>query len=328
MFSVPALIIFLVLAPLVWMFGRGGLALLLGIRVNRITWGIPLRALTVMSTTRYGVEYRISAIPIGVFVQLDAMAATWRRFLVVFGGPLAVGLVGYYVLFADVLVQSPDTVPASLIGEVEPNGPAEGAGLERGDRVIEIDGVETVTFRELAYVVGRRPGESVDFVVERGEDRLVIEVKLGERTDFVGARLGRLGVVADGSAPGVAARNRLANAFIDTNRRLKVLTRLVWEWLFGGQTRVGLGGPVLVGAQNSPSPTQWEVVAPTVGWWLLLLALLSLLPIPPFAASEVVFLGIERVIGRTLPARVRVVAHVLGASLLTLWVIAELASLS
>lgn len=70
------------------------------------------------------------------------------------------------------------------------------------------------------------------------------------------------------------------------------------------------------------SPSAWTVMPALVGCWCILLGLLSALPLPPFAASEVVFIGVEALRRRRLPESARSLAQLIGfaalASLLAL----------
>ena len=68
---------------------------------------------------------------------------------------------------------------------VVPGGPAEGAGLERGDLVVSVDGHPVKTLRQLYRTLWQRgPGDRVDLQVLREEAIRVIEVVAGDRYDF------------------------------------------------------------------------------------------------------------------------------------------------
>jgi regulator of sigma E protease len=74
-----------------------------------------------------------------------------------------IGLIGYF----------PELLP--VIGAIEP-GPAQRAGMQVGDRLVEIDSRPVSTWEELVAVVSRSPGQPLQVVVERKGARLGFEV--------------------------------------------------------------------------------------------------------------------------------------------------------
>lgn len=70
----------------------------------------------------------------------------------------------------------------ALIAEVTPGGPASGTDLRAGDVVTAIDGEPVRDSGDLLGALrGRKPGDTVELTVARGEEGLSIEVRLGER---------------------------------------------------------------------------------------------------------------------------------------------------
>jgi membrane-associated protease RseP (regulator of RpoE activity) len=69
------------------------------------------------------------------------------------------------------------------VGVISDDSAAAAAGVQVGDRVVAIDGVDVATFEEFSDVVVERPGESVPVVLERSGERLTVEVEIGRRED-------------------------------------------------------------------------------------------------------------------------------------------------
>jgi len=117
------------------------------------------------------------------------------------GGEIRRGYLG--VRAADVTSQVAEELdlPAdegALIQDVAPGGPADRAGLrgasgplgaglgEGGDLIVAVDGEPIGNSTDLvAAIEDRRPGETVEIELFRGDERRTIEVKLGERPDTV-----------------------------------------------------------------------------------------------------------------------------------------------
>lgn len=82
---------------------------------------------------------------------------------------------GYLGLVADA------TENAVIVHMAHTGGPADLAGLRRGDRLISAGGVELTNLDDLAGVLGKLPpGARVDFIVERGGENRKVVVVLGE----------------------------------------------------------------------------------------------------------------------------------------------------
>jgi len=67
-------------------------------------------------------------------------------------------------------------VEGAVVGAVRPGTPAALAGMREGDRILEVAGEVVATRAEAARAIrAREAGESVLLVLERGEERLVVE---------------------------------------------------------------------------------------------------------------------------------------------------------
>ena len=89
----------------------------------------------------------------------------WQRLVIVFAGPaanLAFPCVIYFVFFAGHSV-----LPAAVIGDVIDGGAAARAGLEPGDRVLEIDGTPVRYWEEIETRVQSSPGKELHLRIAR-----------------------------------------------------------------------------------------------------------------------------------------------------------------
>ena len=78
---------------------------------------------------------------------------------------------------------SPDNRPGMRLAGVRPGGPADQAGLQRGDWVVELSGREVRDIYDLMYVLREvKPGEQGTVVVERDGERIERPVTYGEST--------------------------------------------------------------------------------------------------------------------------------------------------
>lgn len=75
-----------------------------------------------------------------------------------------------------------DTGPGVLIDNVTPGSPAQKAGVQSGDRLLEIDGVALANLRALSDVLkAHAPGDTIELVVDRGGERVQMSATLVAR---------------------------------------------------------------------------------------------------------------------------------------------------
>ncbi len=168
--------------------GHFAAAKLLDVKVLRfsIGYGRPLVRVRLRET-----EYQIGAFPIGGYVRILGIESTderaaaalplgppspdagrsfasrplWQRLVIVFAGPaanLVLPVIIYFVFFAGHTV-----LPAAVIGDVLEGGAAARAGLEPGDRVLEIGGRTVHYWEEIEDAVRSSPGKELHLRVSR-----------------------------------------------------------------------------------------------------------------------------------------------------------------
>ena len=70
----------------------------------------------------------------------------------------------------------------AIIAEVNPDSPADNAGLREGDIIVSIDGTEISTAQKLIKVIhSRQIGQEIEITYWRGEDKYTTTAILIER---------------------------------------------------------------------------------------------------------------------------------------------------
>ncbi len=78
-----------------------------------------------------------------------------------------------------------ETTGGVLLGGVKAGGPAERAGLRKGDRIVGFDGTDIQNLYDLTFALrDHRPNDAVEIRALRGEDELVFVVTLGRRSEM------------------------------------------------------------------------------------------------------------------------------------------------
>jgi regulator of sigma E protease len=145
-------------------------------------------------------DYRISAIPLGAYVKLYGDEATapleggdssgekvpeselyelrprWQKFLVMLGGPFMNIMLALAIPFSGALMYGVPTIPEPIISYVSPNGAAERAGLQAGDKIISFEGEANPTWRKIETGAAISPDRPLPITVERGGERLNLTI--------------------------------------------------------------------------------------------------------------------------------------------------------
>ena len=187
-----------------------------GVRVITFSLGFGPKILKVQ---RGDTEYCISVIPLGGYVKMagenpddgptgrddEFLSKTkWQRFQILIAGP-AMNVVLAVVLLAVVLMQGATMLAyldrPAVVGAVQPESPAESAGLQPGDVITQFGTADIGTWEHLDMAVAARPERDVDVVVIRNgsEQRLKIRPDLTELRTRGDARfeVGTIGVLPD-----------------------------------------------------------------------------------------------------------------------------------
>lgn len=199
---------------------------------------------------------------------------------------------------------------------VLPKYPAANAGIQNGDKILQIDTVLINLFSDIKRTIKPFAGKQVKIQVERAGQVLSFEVSLGKD--------GVLGVKPDDSdipverfrygllsalGPGTAA------AFGTLSDNIKGISKVAKGEVDASKS---VAGPLKIGAILSEQVEKngwlsFWVITGSLSMWL---ALINILPIPALDGGHVVFLLMEAVTGKEPSLRVRMIAQQIGMYLL------------
>lgn len=321
------------LAILVHEFGHFIVALKLGLRVEAFSIGF---GPALWKKTYRGVEYRLSAIPLGGYVSLPDLdpegtkaleGATdktsgekrpkvqlppWKEVLVAFAGPFMNIVLAAVLAVGLSLAPSArfGTLPAEL-GEVIAGGPAAEAGLQAGDVVVAVNGHPIATWTDMQTEVQISGGREIIFEVERKADtrnlqthcpRLMLPVT-PSRDSVTGAYFIQALSTTNhaGAASWMPDRNPFKQLAWDACSIVRILKGLVTP-KEAKATAGALGGPVMI-AEGLYRQVRRDPLD-GIGFLRFLnvnLAMLNLLPIPVLDGGLILFSLIALVFCRRVP---------------------------
>ncbi len=153
-----------------------------GVKVLEFAIGFPPRLFAIK---RGETEYSLNLIPLGAFVKTAgeddpkvpgslASKSPWVRMGVYFAGPLANGLLAFVLFVAFFMIPAEAVVGSESGAEVvsvKEGFPAHEAGIEKGDIILEIDGIKIHHSDDMRRAIEERQGE-ITLLLQRGEEEI------------------------------------------------------------------------------------------------------------------------------------------------------------
>jgi regulator of sigma E protease len=300
-------------------------ARLLAVRVEEFGIGFPPRLATLF---RAGdTRFTLNLIPLGGFVRPTgeddpsvegglAGAPKRVRAAVLLAGPSANVLLAVLAFSAAFKFAAPDPTRV-LITQVEAGSPAEAAGIQVNDIILQVDDVQVDGFATLQSAISERLGQTTSLRLLRGGEELVIQAV--PRSDPPPEE-GPLGVTLSNPVRQVgwveAMQLGLRSTWLQFNEMVHLPSRLLQGEVAAEDARVsGLKGmyDMLVWAGSVDREAQRPFLTLNlIGVISAGLAFANLLPIPALDGGRLLFVGIEAVVGRRLSPQHEGLAHTIG----------------
>ncbi|MEK6322301.1 MAG: RIP metalloprotease RseP [Acidobacteriota bacterium] len=189
-------------------FGHFIVAKFFGIRVDVFSVGFGKR---LWGVRKGDTDYRVSLIPLGGYVKmagenLDEQRTgapyefmskpKWQRFCVAVAGPAMNILTALAIPAAMAMIHH--EVPAylntpALVKAVEPNSPAERAGIQPGDLIVKIDGSSDPKWQYLEDHIAVSPDQDLPVTIKRDGELKQLTLHVGSRA-FDQEKLGYSGL--------------------------------------------------------------------------------------------------------------------------------------
>jgi len=185
--SVAAVAVVLGFMILIHEFGHYAVAKLLGVRVEQFAIGFGKR---LFGVRKGETDYRVNVLPLGGYVKMSGenpmdertgdpaefmSHPRWHRFLIAIAGPAMNILLAIFLLTTVYMIHYEYPVfldkPAVIEG-VKRDSPASQAGLQPGDRIVKIDGIDNPTWEQLQPRVWLSPNQPLNVTIKRGDQTL------------------------------------------------------------------------------------------------------------------------------------------------------------
>ena len=281
---------------------------------------------------RNGIKYSLRAIPLGGFCAFvgedeqnpDPRAMNnqpvWKRFVTVAAGP-AMNFVLAFIVCTVMLTSYFIAESYPIVHEVTPGMPAEAAGLEAGDKILEVNGValtnDTAGVRlMLSTMQSGDLSQPIDLVIERDGQRLDYAMTAVPVPDADGSvSRYQIGIVYSSRTYTFFEALREAGSYMvnTTAQMLESLKNLIFKGE-GLEDTVGTVGIIAVVAQQAREGMYMVL-------WLMFiislnLGIINLLPLPALDGGRLLFLIVEAIRRKPVPPEKEGMVHAIGMILL------------
>ncbi|OQA04634.1 MAG: putative zinc metalloprotease [bacterium ADurb.Bin400] len=346
--SLLAFLVVLGILVLVHEFGHFIVAKKLGIKVLEFAFGFPPR----LYSKKYGeTNYSINAIPFGGYVKMlgelehskDKRAfenqSPGKRLLVAVAGVVMNILLAWVILSVGFtvgmppLVSSADVIPGQklsseiVVAEVQKGSPAEKADLKQGDVLLRAKSGEDATDFDEAEDVGAftksHPGREIAIVYQRGDEQVEKKIQLqseGETPLGVAVVERSIVQVPWYRAPYVALRE----TWEVTKVAFQLLGQFFVNLFSSGKMDENVGGPVAIYVYSGLAVRAGIMIfLQFIAMLSINLALINILPFPALDGGRILFVVLEKILGRkVVKEEVENIIHTIGFALLIALLIA------
>jgi regulator of sigma E protease len=217
-------------------------------------------------------------------------------------------------------------VLSNLVGAVEPESPAAQAGIQKGDRIVAVDGQAVTAWDDLSNAIKQSGGQPLSLRLQRGGQEVAMTVQprkrevkniFGELKEDWMIGIGSQVSIEKGD-PGLA----VSKAFVQTYEYSKLTLIGLYKMITREVSPRNLGGPILI-AQMAGQQAQ-EGIGSFLAFLAVLsinLGVLNLLPVPVLDGGHLFFFAVEAIIGRPVSLKYREKAQQVGIFLLLLLMI-------
>lgn len=312
-----------------------------GIRVERFSLGFPPK----MIGKKIGdTEYCLSWIPLGGYVKMageDPEAAQLEgkpyefmskpvgiRAMVIAAGPIMNLVLAVLIFWGILFFRGKHEIhdDTNQVGLVAAGEPADKAGIQPGDHIVAVNGVDVNTFWEMAEIIYQHVEEEVEVKWRRDGEEFTARMTtfkdrvLDENGEIV--EVGKIGVGPSYTTIRVGFFRALLDAADTVWFILVESIKFIIGLITGAASAKLLGGPLFI-AQTAGQTAKSGFVN-LLSFMALLsvnLSLINLLPIPVLDGGHLLFLGIEKIKGTPLSLKQRATMQQIGLAFLILLII-------
>ncbi|MBQ7288352.1 MAG: site-2 protease family protein [Clostridia bacterium] len=303
-------------------FGHFIAARLTGVRVNEFSVGFGPALFK-----KQGREtlYAVRAVPFGGYCAMegedsksDDSAAfcnkkPWKRFLIIIMGALFNLIFGFILIM--ITLAPVKVYTTTTIDGFHENAVSVQSGLQEGDTILEVDGRRIYTTYDLSYNFTGIKGNSVDMIVSRDGEEVVLKDVVFQTKESDGVNYIAVDFYVRGENRSFVSY--FSQSFKTAFSYARVVLFSLVDLITGKFGISAVSGPVGVTvAISEVARIGIMELLPLIALISINLGLFNLLPIPALDGSRAIFILIEMISGKPVPQKYEAFIHAAGFILL------------
>ena len=289
--------------------------------------------------------YSLNWLPLGGFVKIKgengegkneedsfSSKSIWKRTIVLSAGVIMNVILAWVLYSAGYMIGLPQATSEDNLGknaivsesavaliEITPDSPAEKAGLEVGDIVLEINGEKVGGQEELQNLISKEEGNIVKLLISRDKETIELEVQPEYNETEKRALMG-VGIFSTGTVRYPFFSSLIEGAKLTgwTLKEIVVAFGNLFKDIFSG-VKVGdqFAGPVGIATYTGQAANMGFVyLLQFMAILSLNLAIINILPFPALDGGRILFLIIEKFKGKPVKKEIENIVNNIGFYLL------------
>ena len=265
-------------------------------------------------------EWTISAVPLGGYVKMKGQddsdptkvsydedsynsKTPWQRILILLAGPFANFVLAFILYIFIAFIGVPKVMP--IVGNVGENTPAMSAKLQKGDRVISVNGKEILYWEEIGKAINSTKSGDIDLVIDRNHSivNLILTPKVIDDKNIFEEPIKRriIGISPSGKVVEVSYGlvGSFSYAWEETIKASTLIFQSVQKLITGAVSTDKLGGVITIVDVTSQASSAGIVALLFFSALISVnLGVLNLLPIPALDGGHIMFNIYEMIRGK------------------------------
>jgi regulator of sigma E protease len=215
----------------------------------------------------------------------------------------------------------------AMVGEVLPNSPAQKANLQRGDKILSIDGKPIRNWDQMTDIIQNNPDKPLDFtILHNGSD--ISKTIIPETADEIDENgvshmVGKIGISIYYEKKHLPFLSAFGVGFNRTIFITGLNIKGIW-WLISGKksARDMLGGPIMITKLAGEfAKSGFANLLELIANLSIVLALINILPVPALDGGHIAIVFIEEIRRKPLTTKTKLKIQQVGMAILFVLII-------